>query len=858
MDPTPSPDRFEFGDFVLERSQHRVRHRNGTVLDLAPRQFAALLLFVERAGDLLDKDLLMRTLWPGLVVEENNLNQIVRALRVALGDAAPVRRYIQTVPTRGFRFVHSVASARTPRDAPPQVSAAPAEPPPAPAAASSGNLPLQLSALYGREADLAAVVSLLGTHAVVSIVGAGGIGKTKLGLAAAAAGRRPFDAVWWVELSGVEDAALLPTAVASAIGLKLPAGRPALDALAGAISDQRLLLVLDNCEQVAADVAALVDAVRRRAGGVRFLITSQVPVKADGERVYRPDTLALPVTSTLHAAAAAGAVALFVDRAAAAEPRFGLKAENVDAVIEVCRRLDGIPLALELAAARVPLLGIDALKDRLDRSFELLTGGARTRPRRQQTLRAALEWSCGLLSEDEQVVLRRLGVFMGGFTLPLAQWVVTDERIDEWAALDLLGTLVDRSLVVNEGGAEPRYRLLETTRSYALEQLDRAGELPRWRRRHAQALLRLLVAADAARWEAQPGLDSRIHSELDNARAALAWSTGDADRPLAIALLAASMPLWLAAGLKAEGAARCAALAPMVDESVPKAVAARFWLTQAMMGLFSSSLVCYEAAGRAAGLFGEIGDARGAFEALIVRTGVAARRSEPAAASAALAQAERLVDPQWAARRRSALPFAAWVNALNARRHEEAVEHAWREVALCRDAGSPLDEAIALGHVGIAETNVPGQEVAGEARLREAIAGQAAAGKMQAAGHAGYSLCLVLLRRGALDEALEQARKAYKLLRSDGEQALMLGLLPLLAVRLGRLDVAANAAGYAAAVYARAGLPSRGLYGEAVARLQECLPAERYAHLAAEGAGLDEEAVYARVLGATPSNEHAG
>ena len=213
-----------------------------------------------------------------------------------------------------------------------------------------------------------------------------------------------------------------------------------------------------------------------------------------------------------------------------------------------------------------------------------------------------------------------------------------------------------------------------------------------------------------------------------------------------------------------------------------------------------------------------------------------------------VAEAAGLVDPQWPARRRSALAFAGWVSALNEQRGEVAMEHAWREVALCRESGSVFDEAIAFGRVGIAQINAAGQAVVGEARLREAIDRLAAAGRPEAAGHVSYSLTLVLLRRGALDEALQVARRAYRLLRRDGEQALMLGLLPLLAVRRERYEAAARSAGYAAAVYARAGLPSRGLFGEAVARLQEVLPAEAYARLLAEGALLTEEASFALVL----------
>ena len=863
---------YRFDDAELDAT-HRTLTIGGRVTHIGARAFDLLLALIERRDRVVSKSELLDVVWPRLVVEENNLQVHVSSLRRLLGAEV-----ISTIPGRGYRFTGTLdddSLRSTLGDHAPEVRRgqgvqrrsfepvtvlpnrglsanalikdARRESTEAPLA----NLPFRTAPLYGRASELAAVVSLLGSHAVVSIVGPGGIGKTRLALAAATTAHdRYADGVWWIELAAVQHAGLLAPTVAGALGLTLPAGRPAVDALAGALSDLSALLLLDNCEQVAESVSQLVDAVRARAEGVHVLVTSQKPLKAASEWVFRLGALALPLTTSLEAVAQSGAVELFVDRASAAEQRFELAAGNAEAVVEICRLLDGIPLALEMAAARIPLLGIDRLRDKLGQRFKLLIGGASTRPRRQQTLRAALEWSCALLSDDERAVLCRLGVFVGGWTLGLAQRVVSDERIDEWSVLDLLGQLVDKSLVVNDGASEPRYRLLETTRAYALELLELSGESLQWRRRHAEAMLEILEAADEARWDAQPAEDVTVFRELDNARAALDWSAADrGDRLLAIKLHAASMQLWLSAGLKAEGADRCAALAASLDDHVPDGIAARFWLTVAMMGLYSSRRECLEAAERAARLFRKLGDLPRTYDALIVCTGVAARRSDHGAASTALAEAQQLVDPAWPARRRSALAFAGWVSSLNARRESEAVGHGWREVALARESGSAFDQAVALGHVGIAEINVPGQEATGESRLREAVALFAAAGRSDASAHVSYSLSLALLRRGALDEALEQARQAYRLLRRDGEQSLMLGLLPLLAVRRDQFEAAARAAGYAAAVYARANLTPRGLFGEAVARLKEQLPAEQHARLMNEGAALNEEQAFTLVLG---------
>ena len=246
--------------------------------------------------------------------------------------------------------------------------------------------------------------------------------------------------------------------------------------------------MLDNCEHLVGAAAVLVAALRRIAPRVAMLATSQEPLRIEGEQLYRLSPLAVPAEAQRAHAGEFGAVALFVARVQALAPRFALATDTVDDVVEVCRRLDGIPLALELAAARVPLLGVTGVRARLDDSLRLLSSGARDAPPRQQTLRAALAWSHQLLTPEEQCVFRRLGVFAGSFALEFAQQALADDSLDAWTVLDHLGSLVDKSLVIAEGAAVPRYRLLETARAFALEQLDAAGEAEALRARHAAAL----------------------------------------------------------------------------------------------------------------------------------------------------------------------------------------------------------------------------------------------------------------------------------------------------------------------------------------------------------------------------------
>jgi predicted ATPase/DNA-binding winged helix-turn-helix (wHTH) protein len=468
--PTRSNSRYRSGALEIDAMQRSVLI-DGTPAKVGARAFDVLLALVERRERVVPKHELMDLVWPKLVVEEGNLLVHMVALRKLLGPRA-----IATIPGRGYRFVmpvDEVASSGSVEPAPPSVTI-------------RGNLPAPLT-LFGRAQDLDAVKALLREHTVVTIVGAGGIGKTSLALAASLAARFDLpDGRWWVELAPLTEGAHVPSSIAAALGMQLPSGRAPNEAVALALAGKSLLLVLDSCEHLADDIASLIDLLRARAPNVRLLVTSQESLKCRDEQVYRLGALAVPPNAQLEEATRFGAVELFVERARAVDSRFRLASDNVAVVVDICRRLDGIPLAIELAAARVPLLGVHGLHARINQIFNVLSGGTRMKLRRHQTLRAALDWSHGLLGADEQTVFRRLGVFAGGFTLELAQRIVSDERIDQWLVLDLLGHLIDKSLVIADGDAEPRYRLLETTRAFALEQLATTGESEAMLRRHAK------------------------------------------------------------------------------------------------------------------------------------------------------------------------------------------------------------------------------------------------------------------------------------------------------------------------------------------------------------------------------------
>jgi predicted ATPase len=386
------------------------------------------------------------------------------------------------------------------------------------------------------------LATLASQNRLVTLTGAGGVGKSQLAqqLLHAQRGDHP-DGVAWVELAGVADGAQVAETIARALGVQLGSGK-AEDALTRALAPLSMLIGLDNAEHVVDEVARLVAAILAADPGIRLIVTSQVPLNVAHENVMRLEPLALPdATMTCTEAGAVASVELFVRRTRARQRAFALDDGNVSAVIEICRRLDGLPLAIELAAARVPVLGVAGVVQGLDERLLLLADGRRSKPPRHRTLRAALEWSVSLLDAAERVVLRRLAVFAGDFPLDMAQQVAADSAggVDEWAVLDLLGGLVDRSLVVALWGEPPRYRLLESTRVLALALLEAAGETALVNDRHLDAVLNRFSRGYEDRYGGRRPYDlvgASLEPDIDNARSAMRWAL--ATRPqVAVALM---------------------------------------------------------------------------------------------------------------------------------------------------------------------------------------------------------------------------------------------------------------------------------------------------------------------------------
>jgi predicted ATPase/DNA-binding winged helix-turn-helix (wHTH) protein len=541
-------DVVSFGPFRLCAAQ-RLLEKGGVPLRLGNRALDILVILVEHAGTVVKTEELMSRVWPDVGVQESALRVHVSALRRALDGGQAGERYVTNVPGRGYCFVAPVER--------PRASAA-TRVQDRPNGAAARLLPPRLTRMVGRDEIVRALGEQLAERRFVTVLGPGGIGKTTVAVSIAHAQLDAFaGAVHFFDLGALSDRDLVPSALASAFGLLVRSSDPT-SSLIDFLRDKRMLLILDSCEHVMGTVAALAERIFSEALLVHILATSRELMRVEGEHAYRlsaldspPEDVELSAAQTLEFSA----TQLFVERAAAGACGFELTDSDAPIVAEICRKLDGIALAIELAAARVGVHGVPETAALLDSRFGLLWRGRRTSPPRQQTLKATLDWSYDLLSELERAVLRRLSVFVGDFTLEAATFVAKDQHVDGVQVVDAVGFLVAKSLLsVNAVETTTRYRLLDTTRAYASAKLVHSDESAATARRHAlyyRDFLEHQASASAASSRAGELADNA--HQLGNVRAALEWAFFErGDTELGTALAAASTHLFLEASLLSE------------------------------------------------------------------------------------------------------------------------------------------------------------------------------------------------------------------------------------------------------------------------------------------------------------------
>jgi predicted ATPase/DNA-binding winged helix-turn-helix (wHTH) protein len=618
----------------------------GKPLELGARAFDMLLVLVETPGRLVTKSTLLERVWPRVIVDENNLAAQIASLRRILGSQA-----IRTVPGFGYRLELEVSHLQTDSelhgvDATPtaQQSLAPRLRIP------RHTWPYRLGPLIGREKELRDISHALSRSNLVTLVGAAGVGKTRLAQEILSREAEVSDAsVAWCSLAPLKVLQHVPSALALALGLPLPDGVDGFAALAQGLRSVPLLLILDCADRLAAALAAPLAGLLSQCPEMRALVTSQAPLGIAGETVYRLAALPVPdVQAPCEEAEHYGAVALFIARAAAADRMFALSLGNVPAVTEICRKLDGNPLALELAAARVPALGIGGLLERLDDRFRLLKVAGHSPDPRHGALLTALDWSHGLLTPVEQQVFRRLAAFPASFSLDIAARCVADETLDALEAIDVIGRLVDRSLVTVLAVDPPRYSLLETTRHYALERLIAAGELESTRERMAGVISALLDMAYDEYWSLDETLWLRRYEpELPSVRAVMDWATDDHSEA-AVAIFGSAWPLFVETDLHAEGRARYEKTLALLRDSLPRTRLGRFWEA---IATYDSTHQCDRAryaAELAASMYSGKEDTRFRYYALLQLA--SNWRVDTAAARVAFATARELEDLHWPAR----------------------------------------------------------------------------------------------------------------------------------------------------------------------------------------------------------------
>jgi predicted ATPase/DNA-binding winged helix-turn-helix (wHTH) protein len=795
-------------------------------LDLPPKTFDVLRYLVENAGRLVTHDELLTALWRDVHVQPEVLKSYILAIRNALGDKSASPRFIETQRGRGYRFIgemKGIASTGGTVDASPSLET---------------NLRQYLTGVIGRQAELAELQTCLDDRRMITLIGPGGVGKTRL---AVELGRRVLPdfpgGVWLIDLAPLSDPAQVVTAVATVLRLDASTAEAAARAIAATLLRRRSLMIFDNCEHLASAASDVIEALLTGVPGLSVVATSQQALHLDAEQLYLVQPLSVPPEGTV-AIGGFGAVDLFVERANRADRLFQLGPANEAGIAEICRRLDGLPLALEMAAARLRMLGVEGLREGLDHRLKLLKGPQHADEMRHRSLRAMVEWSHGLLDPEERHLFHCLAAFPASFTLEAA--VAVDGGADRWTILDALDRLVDKSLVAIEGDDPPRYRLLETIRLLAIEGLRESGESDAVTERHARHFVNILDRAYAA-WETTPDEDwvALYRPEIDNLRAALRWALGASERrAVALALGASGLLLFHALSSVAEGLWYFDRLVPLIDEDTPPSLAAGL-LGQAYFYFRDmpepAALAHLE---RATSLYRELDD-RINLGSAVMRVGfLLTRQGRFEQAKSVLAEASELIVRSNRSKLLMALYEAIGLNALKSDQIAEGrtcftqllnitrtlkFRYAARAIgflALLEYSAGDLDRAIELG-----------REAVREARTTPGVL----------LGYQLTNLAAYLLARDNPGEARGFLEEAFACCVAAGSHPPYdLQVWAVLSGLEGRLADAARLIGFVDAERVRTGQlrqkTEERLYGELSRRLEAGLPAAELAALKEEGA----------------------
>ena len=840
---------YRFHPFTLSPRRRRLL-QNGEIVPLSPRALSILMVLVEHHDRLVAKDEIFGAVWPGLAVEDHTLAVHVSLLRKVLGPDA-----ITTVPGRGYKFAAEVRRAM-----------APAPDPAEPIALPEPALPRPLGRLIGRDAELSEVAHHLTQSRLTTLTGAGGIGKTRLALELGWRLAGQFrDGVGLVDLAPLTDPAVVVSATATALGVALRSADAPIDALAAAIANQHRLVIFDNCEHLVDAAASLIHGLLERVAGLSVLATSREILHIPAERIYRLVPLALPpreapVAATGPAALARfGAIALFVARAEANDRHFRLTEENSGDVIEVCRRLDGMPLALEMAAARLPLLGVEGLRARLDERLHMFNAGPRTVESRHRTLRDTVAWSFGLLDAAERQVFRRVAIFPGSFSLDAALAVARDGSTGPWEITDTLGRLIDKSLITVESSERPRYRLLETIRLYGLERLAASGETEMISLRHAEHVTALFDQAYQA-WETTPDAAwlQNYAPEIDNVRAALDWCHRDAARfDIAVSLAGSAALYWDSVSLVAEGRHQLDRAAQRVGPHTPPAAAARLLRLTGALWHSSDRSKALAALTQSAALYralddrGNLGSVLGMIGSTLAFLG---RHEE---ASAALREAAQLLHGGFRPKSLANVTNNEGLLAMILGAPAEARRRFEQSLALARAGSDAVREIQILVNLAEVEFGLGAVDRAVD-RGREAISRLRTVDKKTYLGWASANLASYLIAQNSFDEARQVAAEALSLARPEGGYILRVCLQQW--ALLGALD-GTHATGASLLGFVEAGFTAAGetrqpteeqLHRRLLTLLEAALPAAELEAALAEGRRWSErqalDMVFATIL----------